>query len=75
MRVISAEPEVLGPSQEEMINSTECEEDTAPSPYSELIVSPKRNVKNIINHFINTTLFYTKAKISNEIIIISFLQS
>ena len=58
MRVISAEPEVLGPSQEEMINSTECEEDTATSPYSELIVSPKRNVKNIINHFINTTLFY-----------------
>ena len=55
MRVISAEPEVLGPSQEEMINSTECEEDTATSPYSELIVSPKRNVKNIINHFINTT--------------------
>ena len=73
MRVISAEPEVLGPSQEEMINSTECEEGTATSPYSELIVSPKRNVKNIINHFINTTLL--KAKISNEIIIISFLQS
>ena len=46
MGVIGAEPKVMGPSQQEMINSTENEEDTSASPYSDIIITPKRNAKN-----------------------------
>ena len=53
MGVLSAEPEVLGPSQQEMVNSTECQEETA----TEHIITPKRNVKNISIEFIHTTYF------------------
>ena len=57
MGVISAEPNVMVPSQQEMINSTENEEDTSASPYSELIITPKRKAKNISLNFINSTYF------------------
>ena len=57
MGVLSAEPEVLGPSQQEMVNSTECQEETATSPYSEHKIPPKRNAKNISIEFIHTTYF------------------
>ena len=46
MGVISAESNVMGPSQQEMINSTEYEEYTSASPYSDIIITPKRNAKN-----------------------------
>ena len=45
MGVISTESKVMCPSQQEMINSTEYEEDTSASPYSELIITPKRKAK------------------------------
>ena len=71
MGVISAEPKVMGPSHQEMINSTEYEENTSASPYSELIITPKRNAK-ILALTLSIVLIFkfdSKTKLSYEIII------